>query len=778
MPQAVRRSLATLFALATAMVSQPALARQPGVSIVRTSFGIPHITARDWRGLGYGYGYVAAEDNLCILADAFVTFRGERSRYFGGDGRRPKGGTLGTPVNLESDFFFRQVADDAQIARFRGAQPADLDALIAGYAAGYSRYAGEVRGGGHAGRHADCRDAPWLTAASAEDIYRRLYALSLTASSINFIEAIGGAQPPAKAGAATAERQRPQQLAWTLPSERDPDFGSNMFGFGSEATGSKHGLLLGNPHWYWKSVDRFQQVHLKIPGKIDVQGVSIVGVPVVQVGFNRDVAWSHTVSTASRFTLYKLKLVDGDPTAYLYDGKVRRMTSRPITVQVKAEDGSLRAVTRTLYRSHYGSMLATGWTGTEAVTIRDVNAENFRLYRNWLRLDQAKNLDDFIRIQREEVAIPWVNTVAVGRNDNRAWYADIGTVPNVSDAKRAACGVAKATLDGSRSDCEWDVDADTPQPGALGVSKLPSIERRDYVANMNDSYWLANPKAPLTGYPTIIGAVDYEQSLRTRMGHRLVQDRFAGADGLAGHGITSESLRDITLNNRVLSAELFLDAVLEGPCRKQSIRLADPAADVDVSKACGVLAKWDRRGNADSVGAHIWDRFWEEMKAIPSETRYSVPFDPARPLETPRGLRVELPAIEQAFAAAVRVIERSGVPLDAPRSAYQYLTDADGTKIPIAGGCGPLGYFAIACTQITEEGPVVGGHGNSYIQVVGFDDKGVVPYTLEVPSQSTDPASPWYRDYTRAYARKAWHRAPFTEQEIRRTTVAKMTLVE
>jgi len=767
-------ALACLNAQAASARSAPA--RSGDVSIVRTTYGVPHITASDWRGLGLGYGYVAAEDNLCILADAFVTFRGERSRYFGGTARRGRGSTLGAPANLESDFFFRHVADDAQIARFRSAQPADLDALVAGYAAGYSRYVGELRGGGHPGRHLECRNAEWLASATAEDVYRRLYALSLTASSVNFIEPIGSAQPPAKGVAAISRAG--EQIAWTLPAERDADLGSNMYGFGSEATGTKHGLLLGNPHWYWKSVDRFQQVHLKIPGKIDVQGVSIVGVPVVQVGYNRDVAWSHTVSTAARFTLYKLKLVEGDPTAYLYDGQMRRMTSRPITVQVKDDDGTVRSVTRTLYRSHYGSMLATGWTATEALTIRDVNADNMRLYRNWLRLDRAKNLDDFIRIQREEVAIPWVNTVAVGRNDGRAWYADIGTMPNVSDAKRAACGVAKSTLDGSRSECEWDNDKDSPQPGTLGLSKLPSIERRDYVANMNDSYWLSNPAAPMTGYPAIIGPVDAEQSMRTRMGHRLAQERLAGTDGLSGKGIISEQLREITLNSRNMTAELFLDDILNGPCKKRVVKLAATGVDIDLTRACAVLAGWDRRGNVDSVGAHIWDRFWDELKDVPADVRYVTPFDPKRPIETPRGLRADAPAVEQAFAAAVRLVQASPIPLDAPRSAYQYLNNADGTKIPLAGGCGPQGYFTIVCTQITEQGPVGGVHGNSYIQVVGFDDAGAVPYTLEVPSQSTDPASPWYRDYTKAYSEKRWHRVPFTDAEIGVARVGGMTLKE
>ena len=101
-------------------------------------------------------------------------------------------------------------------------------------------------------------------------------------------------------------------------------------------------------------------------------------------------------------------------------------------------------VTRTLYKSEYGPMVnltAFGapfaWSQTTAFAIRDINGENYRTFRNWLRWNQAKSLDEFIAIQREESAIPWVNTVAVGRGAPKAWYADIGAVPNVSPAQVA-----------------------------------------------------------------------------------------------------------------------------------------------------------------------------------------------------------------------------------------------------------------------------------------------------------------------------------------------------
>ena len=49
---------------------------------------------------------------------------------------------------------------------------------------------------------------------------------------------------------------------------------------------------------------------------------------MVNIGHNKHVAWSHTVSTAYRFTPFELELVPTDPTTYLYDGESVPMTSR------------------------------------------------------------------------------------------------------------------------------------------------------------------------------------------------------------------------------------------------------------------------------------------------------------------------------------------------------------------------------------------------------------------------------------------------------------------
>src|SRR5256885_15394755 len=147
---------------------------------------------------------------------------------------------------------------------------------------------------------------------------------------------IANAVPPAAAAAATASarpaKARPAatQLAALKPGQvvapslqvgGTTGIGSNMYGFGQQATGGGSSVLCGNPHWYWKGPDRFYQSQLAIPGEIDVSGASFLGIPMVLIGFNNDVAWSHTVSTARRFGLFMYQLAPNDPTRYVRDGK-------------------------------------------------------------------------------------------------------------------------------------------------------------------------------------------------------------------------------------------------------------------------------------------------------------------------------------------------------------------------------------------------------------------------------------------------------------------------
>ena len=772
------------------------------VDITRTSLGIPHIRAGSYASLGYGYGYAFAEDNLCVLQEDLVTIRGERARYFGADGSYTIVPNGVTASNINSDFFWKFAADETRLAPTRNNTLPSFQDVTRGFVDGYNRYIRELKTGAHAGRHQACRNADWLFEISTDDMYRRYLRLALIASSSVFINEIANAAPLVTASALSSTSQagtgidRPRSALKADPGPlryftelQGRRFGSNMYALGAEATQDGSSMVFGNPHFPWTGPERLYMAHATIPGELDIMGSSLYGVPAILIGFNNHVAWSHTVSTAYRFTFYELTLNPLNPLQYFYDGAFRDIEQVPVTIQVKQGDGSLTEQTRILYRSHYGPMLVLeasgvpvlGWTPLKAYTLRDANAENDRLINQFARWNQARSLDEFIQLHAEILGIPWVNTVASGPG-GKAYYGDVSVVPNVPDSKISTCQAVPLhqvlqtlvpglpVLDGSRSDCEWDSDEDAPVPGIFGPGNLPTLQRDDWVANNNDSHWLTNPAEPLTGYARIIGAEESERSLRTRLAIRQVLERLDGSDGLPGIGFTLPLLQQVTLSARVHSAELALDAVLGDQC-------AD--ASGDAATACAALAGWDSHANLDSRGAHIWREFFLALTGGQDigGSYWNTPFSAEDPVNTPRDLNTRDPAVQAAFDAAVAAVKSAGYAYDAPLSDIQHPLAID-PSIPIFGGQFYEGAFTIADSRPLSSRGYEVEYGNSYIHTVTWDDTGVHAEGFVTYSQSTDPASPHFSDYTREYSAKRWHKLPFTPAEIQRDMTEHYTLRE
>ena len=223
------------------------------------------------------------------------------------------------------------------------------------------------------------------------------------------------------------------------------DLGSNAVAIGSQGTRNHLGLLLGNPHFPWIGTERFYQAQLTIPGKINVTGASLYGVPAVLIGHNADVAWSHTVSTAFRFTPYQLKIVKGHPTEYLQNGHPVKMVARKVTVMARQSNGKLVPVTRTVYTTRYWTKINNllgiplSWTKSSAFTIRDANATNLaRALDTWFGIDRATSTQQVLTTIKKFQGIPWVNTIA-SDEQGTALYADIGSIPGVPNSLAKKC---------------------------------------------------------------------------------------------------------------------------------------------------------------------------------------------------------------------------------------------------------------------------------------------------------------------------------------------------
>jgi len=751
-------------------------------TIERTRHGIPHVTGDDFGDLGFGSGYATAETSPCTLVDTVLTARGERSRWFGPDARYDDQVTL-RASNLQVDAFVtdlrnREVVEKLLADREHGPSP-EARQMVRGYVAGANQRLREV--GPDGVTDPACAGEPYLAQeATPLDLWYGVYLANLLASGGVFVKQVVDAEPPSPGdpGLPVPTAADVDRDALMEALGRETPFGSNATAVGGDATTTGRGMVLGNPHFPWRGRYRFSQQHLTIPGTYDVAGASLIGSPVVNIGWNKDVAWSHTVSTAYRFTPYEYALVPGSPTTYLSEGGPRELERREVTVTVRTDDG-LEERQEDLYRTPQGYVADSPdtlmpWTPASVWAIRDANAEHLRTIDTFLDMGRASSVRDLVRRQDRQGGMPWVNTTAADRS-GEVVYADHSVVPNVPDdlAQQCMTPVGRVLfqlaglpgLDGTTagSSCAWRTDDDSARPGVFGPANLPETFRRDWAGNANDSYWTPHATERLEGYDRIIGCEQCQRTMRTRMVFDYVTDRLGV--GRVSPGV----LRGWEHQNRVRAAEVMreggdLDTVCEA---------------TGETEACDVLAAWDGRSDTGSVGTHLFEAFVAELEELPDQsTVWQHPFDPADPLHTPRDLAEANPLVVRAMQDGIDAVRDAGVPFDAEWGSLQVAGDRGAPPIPLGGGTGDSvgNANALASRNPSDNTdhyrPIT--YGSSHIQAVSFLDRGGVDArTILTYGQSEDPTSPWSSDQTRLFSQERWVRFPWTDRQVRQDLVRR-----
>lgn len=753
------------------------------VTIRYTEHGIPHIVANGFVGLGYGYGYAVAKDNICVLANSYTTVRAQRSRYFGPAGAGDITVSSAT-TNLNSDLYFQQVNDSGVVEGLvaqrapKGPQPEIRD-LVSGYVAGYNRYLRTV--GGAAGiADPNCRGAAWVTPITTTDVWRMLHAMATYAGTGSMVDGIVTAGPATATAGLSADPATAARLRAGLQERFGANApGSNGIAIGADGTAEGSSLLLGNPHFIWQGINRFWQAHLTVPGQLNASGAGLLGTPFLSIGFNDRIAWTHTWAAPITFGLYEIQLAPDDPTVYLVDGQREPMLRRSVTVQVRQPDGSTLPVTRVLYQTRYGPVtvnaakLGLPWTTTSAYAVRDANATNMRVMNTEFELATARDTADVVAALSRTQGLPIFNTLAVDRAGN-ALYADIQVVPHVTDALAQRCATplgqylfataGLALLNGADSTCAWGSDPDAVEPGLLGPARMQRLVRRDYVTNSNQSPWLSNPHAPLTGYQRILGDTYTERTPRTRESLLSVEE------GLAAGGFTVASMQRMLFANRSRVAELAAEDTAR-MCAAFPDGLAPSASGpIDVAPACEALRTWDHSYSLDSRGSLLFERFIMRLvpsAPVPASLPWKVPFDPQAPLTTPNTLDIDRPAVQQAFGDAAADLRGANIPLDARLGDYQTVT-RNGERIPLPGAAWQLGILDVVHpVWHPGAGNVEVGTGTTYLQVVAFNgDDCPTVQTLLASSQSADPTSPYYADQTKLFSAGRWVPSRFCERDV------------
>ena len=470
--------------------------------ITRTKYGVPHIKAKTWQGLGFRLRLrVCRGQHLHdrrLLRDrrrASARATSAPTRPGSSPATAPSTATstptstsrASTTLGIVEDLMTRPPPEGPEPAAEEGRPRLRrrLQRLPARHRASTTS---PTRAAG----------APnWVRPITELDVYRRFHQLGSLASSGAAITGIGAAAPAARRAGPSQRRAEQQDALRQLADRRGRGLLPSRYRLERDRARQP-----GDPQRRraWSSATRTSpgtapsactRRRLTIPGKLDVSGGSLYGVPAVLIGQNRDLAWSHTVASAWRFTPFQLTLVPGDP-ALLH----RRRPGQGDEAGRADGEGAHRG--RQRWRTYRGRSTrpTTGRCSPRSSASRcsrgrpaqgyalgDVNYENFRYLNHFLETDQR---EVGARLRPDRARDPGHpmgqqhRRRPQGHAPTTRWTARSRTSPTRRrPSARARSGVAVfpltgiPVLDGSRSECNWDTDPDAVVPGIFGPASDP-----------------------------------------------------------------------------------------------------------------------------------------------------------------------------------------------------------------------------------------------------------------------------------------------------------------
>lgn len=524
------------------------------------------------------------------------------------------------------------------------------------------------------------------------------------------------------------------ELAWAAdPRGAGEGPGSNNWAVAPSRTAAGRALLAGDPHLSLTLPSIWYEVHLVVPGSLDVAGATLPGTPGVIIGYNRSIAWSVTNTGADVLDHYR-ETVDHEeaPARYRLDDTWRDLALEVQTFRDRR--GRVLAVD-TLRFTHRGPMLrADGRWISRRWTLHEAAPEP----HVWLALNRARTVDEALAVTAHFIG-PAQNFILADQSGAIA-VRSTGYFPI-----RPGDGRGDRIFDGSRSASDW--------LGWQPAARYPTGRDpgQGYLASANQQ-----PADPRDA-PPYLGA-DWPAPWRAIRINQLLR---------ADSAVTPEAMRFFQTDPGSPAADLFVTHLLRAGAAAAA---ADPTRTTLV-RAVRLLGEWDRRFTMDNTRAPLFDAAlqalgrltWDELIPPGDSVPRRLPGQDllAALLEDPRSPWWDdrrTPVVEDRDTILARALERGlemalerhGSP-DGPGWRWSEvrrmnihhllrLRPLSRLGIPVASGVGTLS-------------PSAGGtHGASWRMVVELGEE-VRAWTTYPGGQSGNPLSRWYANRLERWSR-------------------------
>jgi penicillin G amidase len=541
----------------------------------------------------------------------------------------------------------------------------------------------------------------------------------------------------------------------------EPDLGSNNWVIGGSKSVTGMPIIANDPHREVVNPALRHVVHLNAPGW-NVIGATEPGLPGVSIGHNDRLAWAFTILGMDQQDLYVEETDPQNPNRYLADGQWAEMKVERARIAVK---GQADPMTIELKFTRHGPVLHENTARHRAYALRWVGAESGGAgYLGSLNVLQTKNWKEF------NDALP------------RAWY-----IPSHS--------LVYADIEGNY--------------GYIGVAQTPIRKNWDGLLPVpgKDSKYEWAGYVPFDKLPkSLNGAAGFYNSSNNNVVPKIVPDYSIslGYEYSAPyrydrvHEVLSEKKKFSTTDMQRLQHD-----VLSLPARELVPLLKSiTVTDAVVQDARKRLLEWNFVVDRESIPATIYE-FWvlklgplAFASRVPEQARSSVrQYDMRRviawmknpdPASGPNGAEGRNRILAQALEEGVADLrKRFGNDVNAWKWGDIHTADF---VHPLAGTSGPKDMFYVEPVRRAGDGFTVQAASSatetSTKQTSGASFMFVMDVkewdnstALSVPGNSAQPLSPHYKDLTPYWGEGKYFPLAFSRTKIEQNTKNRLTLV-
>jgi acyl-homoserine-lactone acylase len=332
------------------------------VTIIRDNYGVPHIYGKTDADAVFGLMYAQCEDDFKRVEMNYIEKLGRLAEVKGAE-------------EIYDDLLIRLIIDAEDAKKDYQKAPEWLKKLCNAFADGINFYL-----------YKNPQVKPALLT-KFEPWYPMLWtdgsigAINVADIEVKELKAFYSQQP----SLSQSQEYKPVKTGF----EDEILTGSNGFAFAPSVTESGNAILYINPHvtFYFRP-----EVHMVSDEGLNVYGAVTWGQFFIYQGFNQHCGWMHTSSAVDVADTYIEKVsLKKDKWVYLYDGKEKPVTTKPITILSKTANRHDTIKIQSLH-THHGPIMAKRnglW-----ISVKSDNRIVNGLMQSWLRT-KALGLDDF-----------------------------------------------------------------------------------------------------------------------------------------------------------------------------------------------------------------------------------------------------------------------------------------------------------------------------------------------------------------------------------------------